>query len=101
MSAAETNAWLTQQKAQVSAYKPQRPEMPNTYMCAQGDTACKSRTPPPPPGSINEPFVPYGFVHAWPAVLFVASVAFVALTMFSSFASGETRGRHRQPGRFP
>lgn len=97
MSAAETNAWLTQQKAQVSAFKPQRPEMPNSYMCAQGDTVCKGRTPPPPSGSINEPFVPYGFAYAWPAVMFVASVAFVVLT---SFASGEAKG-HRQLGRSP
>lgn len=97
MSAAEmTNSWITNQKAQVSAYKPQRPDMPNTYMCAKGDTSCKGRTPPPPPGSLNEPFVPYGFVCVWPAVLFFASVAFVALASFQRKSRG-----HRQPGRSP
>ena len=99
MSAAEmTNSWITKQKAQVSAYTPQKPEMPNSYMCAQGDTVCKGRTPPLPPGSINEPFVPYVVAgYVWPAVMFVVSVAFVVLTFV---ASGKARG-HRQPGRSP
>ena len=81
MAAQAASDWQKEQVARVTAYKPARPEMPNDHRCATGDTECTAQTPPPPPGSTNEPFRSQTrYPTEWLALMAVASVAYVILT---------------------
>jgi hypothetical protein len=83
MSAAnETSNWISEQKGRVSTYKPKQPDMPNDRRCAAGDELCKSKVPPHPPGTLNEPFASLELPvsYEWLVVVGVASVAFLLLT---------------------
>ena len=76
--------WHEEQKSRVTTYKPKKPEMPNNQRCSGGDDFCKSQTPPPPSGSMNESFgIQQHYPTEWIALLLAASVAFVLLTRSS------------------
>jgi len=81
MSAANVSAsWQKEQSNRVAIYKPQRPAMPNDNRCATGDAVCNSRTPPPPPGSLNEGFSKQ-YPIEWIAVVAAAAVVFFVITV--------------------
>jgi hypothetical protein len=82
MSAAEVaQGWQKEQSNRVGTYKPQKPEIPNDNRCAPGDTVCTSKTPPPPAGSLNEPFrSPVKYPMEWIGVMVAASIVFLLLT---------------------
>jgi hypothetical protein len=71
-------SWQREQAKRVSTYKPQNPEIPNDGMCA-GD--CTQSVPPPPAGSLNEPFTTRSdYPLEWLMVVGAVSVVFVILT---------------------
>jgi hypothetical protein len=75
-------AWQQEQSQRVSTFKPKKPQMPNDRRCAKGDTLCKSKIPPHPPGTLNEPFLPNsGYPVEWIAVMVAASAVFLLLTL--------------------
>ena len=82
MSDAEVSqGWQQEQSKRVSTYKPQKPEIPNDNRCAPGDTVCTSKTPPPPPGSLNEHFRSASvYPMEWIGVMVAASIVFLLIT---------------------
>ena len=81
MSAAEFTAkWQKDQAHSVARFKPAKPEIPTDNRCPAGDTVCTDRTPPPPPGSINEGYSNPGHPRDWLLVMATAAIAFILLT---------------------
>lgn len=77
MSAAALSfAWQSEQAKRVSTYVSPSPEIPNDGMCAG---KCSQPAPPPPAGSVNEPFGNPDSLE-WLIIVGAVTALFVILT---------------------
>jgi len=75
-----TASWQKEQASRVTSYTPPKPEIPNDGMCAGN---CSQAVPPPPAGSLNEPFTigsDSDYPLEWLMVVSAATLVFIVLT---------------------